>query len=78
MRYSLSRKRRQQSLGEFISTTCFLVVGGYFFIDGFLHWQNQAWLTAISVWACAAFVFSAGFRFILAQWWLSYRRWRGR
>lgn len=63
----MSRKSRQRSIGEMISSLCFYAVGLMLFIQG-MDWQDvgntvYAWLS----WGCALLCLAGGMRFIIAD-----------
>ena len=64
----MARRRKEQSLGEMISTVCFYVVGVYFVFEGVaLREEGNEPLRSIGMWLTGLACLFGGARFLIAN-----------
>ena len=68
-------RRTHESLGELISTVCFMGLGLLAFLMGFGAFDDNQILRALGLWLAAILLFMGGMRFRIAR---LYDSWRGR
>lgn len=59
-------KKHKQSLGEMISSVCFVLLAVYFFLIAFAFLDEGEPLKAALLWLAAGLCGAGGFRFVIA------------